>query len=411
VKKVLIVGGVILVLFIAACGFGGYSLLRSFQDSAKSLGPEFERSKRNGIPLTLDAMRPERAIAPGENAALEYKKAFDIWQEKRSMIDDARWESYISSQEQNDDTVGVESIIGEIAGPIEAGAKLAEAQWQIDYSDRAFGSHPVFVGVVDGVFVWRRMIQGSESEQLAKGMRVSDHVVESHDPGSLRAASAIRMELLQGLALKLPFIEPSQYQVIRSSLDQVEAIDPVPVWRTTAFLQFATWDNYENLSQDQKTLFGGARRDDGVMLDAASTEILKFWNTAIEAADGKPELIQYTTLGEMVLRLRERTDLAAVPLKQLWTLDSATKGAGSLDWILANEQLMIMKQALDILTSSKGAFPEKFDCKRVSVIGMKAYTYERTKTGFKLSAKPSDVLAPQSALAKQSLVYEFKAVK
>jgi hypothetical protein len=424
VKKWIIVGAVALVLFIVACGFGGYSLLRSFQDSAKNLEPEFARATSNGIPLTLDALRPERTLAPGENAALEYKKAFDEWVKIRPEISDERWESYLAGKVGADEKLEIDTRFNKATVIFEEASTLKEAQWNIDYSARAFDNYPIWAGLVDvhHALVRRQVFGDNPSKDswastLEERFAAPNHVLQSADPGSLRTAASMRMDVLSNLADAIPYLWlgierfPDRGAGLKEILDAQEPIDPLPVWRTTAFLQFNTWDSYEKLTNDQKTLFAGARRDDGVMLDAASTEILKFWDDAIEASVGKPELVQYTTLGEMVLRLRERTDLAAVPLKQLWTLDSATKGAGSLDWILANEQLMIMKQVMDVIVASNGQFPEKFDCKRVSVIGMKPYTYERTAAGFKISAKPSDVLAPQSALANQSLVYEFKELR
>ncbi len=426
-KKALIIGAVILVLFIVGCGLGGYSLLRSFQDGAKSLEPEFARSKKNGIPLSLNELTPERAIAPNENAALLYKKAFDEWVIVRPEVSDERWQSYLGGNVGADEQAEINNAFDPAVMLMAEASRMKSVQWSISYEDHAFSSNSLFGPLTEVHQVWVRSgsLQGPPEEMWVESLKErlapADHVLESRDPSSLRAAAVMRLETLNKLAAMLPnfFVNakgnPGSWGSLFAKnlevLEQVKPIDPLPVWRTTAFLQFNTWDSYEKLTKDQKALFGGARRDDGVMLDAASTEILKFWNTAIESAKDKPELVQYTTLGEMVLRMRERTDLAAVPLKQLWSLDSATQGAGSLEWILANEQLMMMKQVLDVLSTVKGAFPETFDCKRISVIGMKTYTYERTANGFKISVKPSDVLAPESMLAKQSLAYEFVEIK
>ncbi|MFM9872057.1 MAG: hypothetical protein ACKVQS_01175 [Fimbriimonadaceae bacterium] len=423
-KKGAIVGVVALVGFIVLCGLGGYSILRSFQDSAKRLEPEFDRAEKNGIPLVLESLEPERTLQPELNAALEYKKAFDIWANVRPEIEDSKWDSYVLATTANDDTRQMSQLFASVVDPIERASRLAEAQWRIDYSDRAFGTYPVFAGVVDGVTVWlKTQVLKDDGPQFISvkgvetGFQVSDHVLASRDPGSLRAASSIRMQVLRLLALELEEIRPElggvmaqdQYKVYANVVNGLKPIDSLPVWRRTAFLQLDTWIHYDDLKPAQQAIFGGARRDDGVMIDAASTEILKFWNGAIESAEGKPELEQYLLLGDAVLKMRDRVDLVGVPLKQLWTLDSATKGVGSLDWILADEQLMMVKQALDVLVSSESGLPQSFECKRVSVVGMKPYTYERTETGFKISAKPSERLAPDSALAKQSLVYEFKS--
>ena len=420
-RRVLIIAGIVALIFALLCGFGGYALYSSLNDSANQLGPEFERAEKNQIPLTQQDLRPEYGIPPNQNAALLYKDVFDQWVNLRPQIDDDRWQTFINSSARTEDTDRVLITFAPLVGPFQAAIEQPSAQWSIDYSDHAFSSYPVFPAIVDAAIL---NINISDQEQNSRGeftsylaveqtLRSADHILASNDPGSLRTAAAIRSYVLKRVADDLPNIyknrdERQVAQKMLAVLESVADIDPLPVWRTTAFLQLDTWESYKNLTPEQQELFAVARRDHDVIINAASTEILSFWNTALEEAKGKPALTQYITLGEQVRILRERTDPAAFPLIKLWTLESATHGAGSMDWIVANEQLQLTRQALDVLVPSKDQLPQKFDCKRISVIGQKPYTYEKTSTGFKLSATPSDILAPDSALAQQSLIYEFK---
>lgn len=418
-KRIWIFGGITLALILAVCGIGGFFLYRGLVDSAGTLAPEFRRAKENQIPLVWADLDPPRALEPNRNAALDYKRMFDLWQAERPKFADERWDSFIRGQGVPDDRKQIQSTLNGLIPLFESASTKSEVQWQIDYGQRAFTSYPVFASVVDANEInlqknqKRSDARSVELDQIKDAFRVSDHVLASHDPGSLRAAARIRMSALEAAGRSLTEtargeLDPiSDYQALLTILDQVKPIDPLPVWRKTAFLQFITWDEYEKLTPDQRELFAASRRDHDLIIDSASSEILKFWNDVLVQAKGETQLGQQLLLGERVLRLRDRTDIAALPLKKLWTLDSATKGAASIDWLIAEEQLQLLRQVLDILITISTEFPNKFSCQRNSIIGEKLYTYEKTSTGFRITATPSDRLVPESALAQRKLTYEF----
>lgn len=412
-KRFWLIGGGILALVVVLCGIGGFLLYRGLSDSATALEPEFRRAEKNGIPLVWENLEMERGVRPEDNAALSYKAAFDEWVKVRPEISDERWRSFAAGTALEEDA---QNIVIQMAGmlePMKQAVGREEIQWPVQYGDRAFGRYPVFAAVVDGVALVNPRYQGNapQTRDYAALFKPSNDLLASEDPGSLRAASAIRLQVLGWLADYLPLYAQSQdvrgLVEIRSDLENVRAVDPLAVWRRTAFLQFVSWDEYESLTKEQKEFFGGSRRDHNLIIDSASLEILKFWNDAIEAAAGQSVLAQHLELGERVFRMRERNDIASMPLQKLWSLDSAIEGAGSVDWLIAEEQLQLMRQVLDVLIQSGGVFPEAFDCQRVSVIGEKPYSYEKTDRGFRISATPSDRLVPESALAQRKLVYEF----
>ncbi|ARU42106.1 hypothetical protein CCB80_13540 [Armatimonadetes bacterium Uphvl-Ar1] len=418
-KRIWIFGGITLALILAVCGIGGFFLYRGLVDSAGTLEPEFRRSKENQIPLVWADLEPPRALEPNRNAALDYKSMFDLWQAERPKFTDERWDSFIRGQGVPDDRKQIQSALNGLIPLFESASTKSEVQWQIDYSQRAFTSYPVFASVVDANEINLQKNQkrfdarSVELDQIKDAFRVSDHILASNDPGSLRAAARIRMSALEAAGRSLTETlrgeqdTNSYYKALLAILDQIKPIDPLPVWRKTAFLQFITWDEYEKLTADQRELFAASRRDHDLIIDSATSEILKFWNDALVQAKGETQLGQQLLLGERVLRLRDRADVAALPLKKLWTLDSATKGAASIDWLIAEEQLQLLRQVLDILITTSTDSPSKFTCQRKSVIGEKLYAYEKTASGFRITATPSDRLVPESALAQRKLTYEF----
>lgn len=418
-KRIWIFGGITLALILAVCGIGGFFLYRGLVDSAGTLEPEFRRAKDNQIPLVWADLEPPRALEPNQNAALDCKKIFDLWQAERPKFSDERWDSFIRGQGVPDDRKQIQNALNELIPDFESASEKSDVQWQIDYSQRAFTSYPVFAAIVDANEVNlqknrnRTDVRSVELDQINSALRVSNHVLASHDPGSLRTAARIRMSALEAAGRSLTEtargeLDPISYQqALLTILDQVKPIDPLPVWRKTAFLQFITWDEYEKLTADQRELFAASRRDHDLIIDSASSEILKFWNDVLVQAKGETQLGQQLLLGERVLRLRDRTDIAALPLQKLWSLDSATKGAASVDWLIAEEQLQLLRQVLDILVTNSTDFPNKFSCQRKSIIGEKLYVYEKTPTGFRITATPSDRLVSESALAQRKLTYEF----
>lgn len=418
-KRIWIFGGITLALILTVCGIGGFFLYRGLVDSAGTLEPEFRRAKENQIPLVWANLEPPRALEPNRNAALDYKRMFDLWQAERPKFTDERWDSFIRGQGVPDDRKQIQNALSGLIPFFESASMKSEVQWQIDYSQRAFTSYPVFASIVDANELnlqndqKRFDARSVELDQIKSAFRVSDHILASNDPGSLRAAARIRMSALEAAGRSLTETlrgeqdTNSYYKALLAILDQIKPIDPLPVWRKTAFLQFITWDEYEKLTADQRELFAASRRDHDLIIDSATSEILKFWNDALVQANGETQLGQQLLLGERVLRLRDRTDVAAIPLKKLWTLDSATKGAASIDWLIAEEQLQLLRQVLDILVTNSSDFPNKFSCQRKSVIGEELYTYEKTDSGFRITATPSGRLVPESALAQRKLTYEF----
>ena len=87
-KRIWIFGGITLALILAVCGIGGFFLYRGLVDSAGTLEPEFQRAKENQIPLVWADLEPPRALEPNQNAALDYKKMFDLWQAERPKFSD-----------------------------------------------------------------------------------------------------------------------------------------------------------------------------------------------------------------------------------------------------------------------------------------------------------------------------------
>jgi hypothetical protein len=418
-KRIWIFGGIALALILAFCGIGGFFLYRGLVDSAGTLEPEFRRAKENQIPLVWADLEPPRALEPNQNAALDYKKIFDLWQTERPKFTDERWDSFIRGQGVPDDRKQIQNALNGLNPLFKSASAKTEVQWQIDYSQRAFTSYPGFAAIVDANEInlqknqYRTAVRSVDLDQIKDAFRVSDHILASNDPGSLRASARIRMSALEAAGRSLtetPRVAQDStkyYQALLSILEQVKPIDPLPFWRRTAFLQFITWDEYEKLTADQRELFAASRRDHDLIIDSATSEILKFWNDALAQAKGETQLGQQLLLGERVLRIRDRTDIAALPLQKLWTLDSATKGAASIDWLIAEEQLQLLRQVLDILIANSTEFPDEFKCKRKSVIGEKFYDYEKTDAGFRITATPSNRLVPASALAQRKLTYEF----
>ncbi|MBS1710580.1 MAG: hypothetical protein JSS71_02505 [Armatimonadetes bacterium] len=407
-RRVLWIAIGLAILFLALCGGGGLALYRSLNSASNSLEAEFSKARSHGIPLTADEVPEPVSVEPSRNAALAYKGVFDEWQRVRPKIDDKRWQSLSTGRILDEDKAQLLSECGALADLFARAASKPAAQWSIDYRSAAFSDYPVWSAIGDAATVWAERLPAFGPGEARTGFAASGHVLSSHDPGSLRTASLIRIVMLKKIAEGLPEGDRSWTKSMHEVLDQAKPIDPIPVWRTTAFLQYETWTRYGELTKEQKETFGAAMREQGVVVDAQTAEILKFWNEALADAEGKPALTQYIELGEKVRKLRERTDPGAVALQKLWGLPSAKGGAGSLEWLIANEQLALMQQALDILVQSED-LPDRFDCKRVSVLGQVPFTYQRTPDGFRLSAKPAPVLAADSPLAQQNLAYEFRS--
>lgn len=296
---------------------------------------------------------------------------------------------------------------------IEQAGSQEVAQWSIDYSEFAFSSFPVWSAVVDGVDATIDIpLHEYPLYAYKRRLKVADHVLSSGDPGSSRAGAAIRMTVLTQFSRFLSLMNGSSGREKMLSdavsiLESLRPIDPLTVWRKTAFLQFETWENYDKLTAKQKKIFAGIPRDHPAMLDASSAEILKFWNTAIAEAQGKTQLEQLLLLAKEVEDLRAKPAQTQLALLRLWELDSAKSGAGSIDWLLAEEQRQLTLQALDVLLATRTEFAKEFKCKRISVIGMKPFTYQKTAKGFRLFAEPSNIIPDVSSLRDVGMVYEF----
>lgn len=419
-KKVLIVGAILFGAVLLLCAIGGTWIYQGLMKSANDLTNQEQLAIKNGI-LTGD--ESERSLAPTENAAVMLKHAFDEWQALRPQITDERWESFLNGTagEDADQIVVYMKPVTDLV--IEAG-KTPTVQWNIDYSSGAFSSYPVWPAVVDSVKISASLLgtpalitSSNGSSTIASPLQVSNHILASHDPGSLRAAAEIRRSVLTQLGKVLEAnwmngrVSSEDCKVLLTELEKAKPIDPLPIWRTTAYLQYSTWENYDKLTDDQKKLLKDIPRDHPTMIDAGSSEILKFWNDALAEAQGKSQLEQLLLLARKVDALRTKTEQPQMPLQRLWELDSAKSGAGSVDWLLAEEQLHITLQALDVLAVSGAGFPKTFDCQRKSVIGMSNFTYERTTSGFKIYAEPSDIIPEVSSLRDVGMVYEFNPTK
>jgi len=419
-KKVLIVGAILFGSVLLLCGIGGNWIYQGLMKSANELTGQEELAIKNGI---LSADVEERSLPPTKNAAVMLKHAFDEWSALRPQISDERWDSFISGTagEDAEQIVRYMKPVTELV--IEAG-NTPTTQWSIDYSARAFSSYPVWAAVVDGVNVNisplstpRLVISSAGRSAIASPLQVSNHILESHDPGSLRATAEVRRAVLTQLGKLIEAnwingnVSPEDCKLLIAKLESAKRIDPLPVWRTTAYLQYDTWESYDKLTDEQKKLFNGIPRDHPTMIDASSSEILKFWNSALSEAQGKSQLEQVLLLAKRVDTLRTKTEQTQMALLRLWELDSAKSGAGSIDWLLAEEQLQLTIQALDVLAASKDGFPKEFNCKRTSVIGLKQFSYERTANGFKVFAEPSNIIPEVSSLRDVGMVYEFSPTK
>lgn len=415
-KKMVIIGAILFGSLLLMCGIGGTWIYQNVMKSANDFDGQVATATKNGI---FAGEPSEQAVPPTENAALTFKHAFDAWQVARPQISDERWESFIKGKAGEDESHEIDKLMMPVTTLIEQAGSQEVAQWSIDYSEFAFSSYPVWAAVVDGVDaeIQRRGFQDNPLrnqwiDTTQERLKVADHVLASGDPGSLRAAAAIRMSALTCLSRELPYMgfqskNAGNIPGLISLLESVKPIDPLPVWRKTAFLQFETWENYDKLSAEQKKIFAGIPRDHPAMLDASSAEILKFWNTAIAEAQGKTQLEQLLLLAKNVEDLRAKPEQTQLALLRLWELDSAKSGAGSIDWLLAEEQRQLTLQALDVLLVAQTEFSKEFECRRISVIGMKPFTYEKTAKGFRLYAEPSNIIPDVSSLRDVGMVYEF----
>lgn len=419
-KKVLIVGAILFGSVLLLCAIGGNWIYQGLMKSANELTAQEELAIKNGI---LSADEEERSLPPTQNAAVMLKHAFDEWSALRPQISEERWYSFVNGTAGEDAEQIVQYMQPVTDLVIEAG-KTPAAQWNIDYSSRAFSSYPVWAAVVDGVNVNMSLVNTPIFVNTSDGrsaiswpLQVSNHILASHDPGSLRATAEVRRAILTQVGKLIEAnwnrgkVSTEDCKLLIAKLESAKPIDPLPVWRTTAYLQYDTWESYDKLTDEQKKLFNGIPRDHPTMIDASSSEILKFWNNALSEAQGKSQLEQVLLLAKKVDTLRTKTEQTQMALQRLWDLDSAKSGAGSIDWLLAEEQLQLTMQALDVLAASKNGFPQKFDCKRMSVIGMTQFTYKRTATGFKIFAEPSDIIPEVSSLRDVGMVYEFNPVK
>lgn len=414
-KKVLIVGAILFGAVLLLCAIGGTWIYQGLMKSANDLTNQEQLAIKNGI-LTGD--KPERSLPPTENAAVILKHAFDEWQLRRPEISDERWESFFNGT-AGEDTDQILQFFKPVTDLVTEAGTTSEAQWSIDYSAGAFSSYPVWPAVVDGVNV--NMVTFAKSpftlSEIESPIQVANHILASGDPGSLRAAAEVRRVVLTQLGKSLETswnkgaVTPKLCKDLIEVLESAKPIDPLPVWRTTAYLQYDTWENYDNLTDDQKKLFKDIPRDHPTMIDAGSSEILKFWNDALAEAQGKSQLEQLLLLAKKVDSLRTNPEQTQMPLQRLWDLDSAKTGAGSVDWLLSEELLQLTIQALEVLSVSQKGFPENFDCKRISVIGMKEFTYQRSANGFKIFAEPSDLIPANSTLTDVKMVYEFNPTK
>lgn len=407
-RKILWISAGLGVLFLALCGGGGIALFRSLNSASRSLEAEYAAALANGMPTTAEEIPRQVSVEPADNAALGYKAVFDEWQRIRPSIDDDRWQSFSTGRILATDKAEVMRECGRLADLFKTAAAMPKAQWAIDYRSGAFTQFPVWAAIGDAALVWTEREQKFGPEEAQVVFAASNQVLGSNDPGSLRTASIIRIEVLKRIASQLPASDANTIRAFREILDKTEPIDPFPVWQATAFLHYDTWTRYDELTEAQREVFGGSMRDQAVVVDAQTAEILKFWNSVFKESKGQMPLTQYTFLGEAVRKLRERTDPGAMAIQKLWGLPSSKEGAGSAEWLVANEQLALIQQALDILAPG-GPLPESFACKRVSVLGLVPFTYERITDGFKLSAKPASVLAPDSPLAQQNLAYEYRS--
>lgn len=392
---------------VLLCGIGGTWIYNNVSSAANELSGQEEFAFKTGI---FADGPDERAVHPNDNAAVILKRAFDEWQQRRSLIADERWESYVKGQ-AGDDAKEIDAIMQPVAALIKEAGEKEHAQWRIDYSQFAFSSYPVWNAVTEGIETDLRLEPfNSDHTTLKRRLRVTDHILKSADPGSLRTAGSIRMSVLTHLSQALEETwrqHPATLEMWLKDIENSEMIDPIPVWRKTALLHLETWENYEKLSDEQKKIFAGIPRDHSSMIYASSSQILKFWNVAISNNEKAPQLEQVLYLGKKVEELRSKPEQTQLALLSLWNLELSKTGAGSIDWLLAEEQRQLTLQALDILIAYKSELPKTFSCVRQSVIGRKAFTYEKTEKGFRLYAVPSDTIPDVSSLKDVGMVYEF----
>ncbi|QYK52406.1 MAG: hypothetical protein KF824_09065 [Fimbriimonadaceae bacterium] len=414
-KKVLIVGAILFGAVLLLCAIGGTWIYQGLMKSANDLASQEQLAIKNGI---LAGDKPERSLPPTENAAVILKHAFDEWQLRRPEISDERWESVLNGT-AGEDTDQIVRFFKPVTDLVTEAGTTPKAQWSIDYSAGAFSSYPVWPAVVDGVNV--NMLQLAKSpftlSDIESPIQVANHILASDDPGSLRAAGEVRRAVLTQVGKSLEeswnknSVSSELCRDLIRTLESAKPIDPLSVWRTTAYLQYDTWENYDKLTDDQKKLLKDIPRDHPSMIDAGSSEILKFWNSALAEAQGKSQLEQLLLLANKVNVLRTNPEQTQMPLQRLWDLASAKTGAGSVDWLLSEELLQLTIQTLEVLSVSHDGFPEKFDCKRTSVIGMKEFTYQRIANGFKIFAEPSNLIPANSTLTDVKMVYEFNPTK
>lgn len=385
-KRVLIGGGIVLLVLLVACGLGGKWIYSSLMASASRLDVEERQAEENGI---FVAESSEPFPAPAENAAICYIQMTEPWLAARDQITEERFSSYMAGR-AGDDEIAVERTYRDLMALAAEAVTRPECRWSLDYPDSYLTEFPFLSAVRVAAILRLRsaLADRSPGGPLAAAedvCRMAEHLAKIEDIGASYVAAQLNQSVDDYLATQL-LQDRANAPEILAILERHPSVDPRPAWRGMARRQYQFWSEFEKQPEAIRKPFEDVPRDQEVMVNASLAQILHLWNGAL----ANPQ----ESIGRACIRLERQiedldkaTSPATLVIKRMFAHPSMSPESRSLAYVREAEgRGMLMEACRVIVHIAEGGTPESHVPVGKSTLTGEPYKIVATDRGFTVAS-------------------------